>query len=182
MLKLAKNNLKFTINPCWNSVRQITLSGALNLKRIEKTEDKNTNTITIEGKYLDPNKEFRAKVLNLTGENHEDSNPVLKPCAFCELEKRDIKVQYTDVLVIRQFLTENGQVLPRKVTGLCKKQQRKLIVMTKQAKHAGLILNLQPALLDETRPSIDHTSRTKHLRWNTYFDDYETMKRTKKFL
>lgn len=182
MMKIAKNSLKLSANSCLNPIRQISLSSALNLKRIEKTEDKTTNTITIEGKYIDPKETFGTGVLDLTGQCYQDTDEAVRPCAFCELEKRDIKVQYTDVLVLRQFLTENGQILPRKVSGLCKKQQKKLIVLTKQAKHAGLILNLQPTLLDGTKPSADHSKRFKYLKWNTYFDDYETMKRNKKFL
>lgn len=183
MLNIVRNSLKVPLSPFLNQTRQIGMSRVLNLKKIEKTEDKNSNTITIEGKYLDSKEIFGSQVLKLVSdENHEETGQVLRPCVFCELEKRDIKVQYTDVLVLRQFLTESGQILPRKVTGLCKKQHRKIVVLTKQAKHAGLILNLQPTLLDGTKPSTDYTKRFKYLKFNTYFDDYETMKRNKKFL
>lgn len=183
MLKIVKNSLKFPFSPFLNSTRQIVTTSILNLKKIEKIEDKNSNTITIEGKYLDSKEIFGSEVLNLTSdENYQENDCIMKPCVFCELEKRDIKVQYTDVLVLRQFLTENGQILPRKVTGLCKNQHRKIIVLAKQAKHAGLILNLQPTFLDGTKPNTDHTKRLKYLKFNTYFDDYETMKRNKKFL
>lgn len=75
------------------------------LKKIEKIQDPKTKTTTIEGKYLDSEKLFQSKVLNLE-KQHKDSNDHdhTRPCAFCELEKRDIFVQYTDVLIIKQFL------------------------------------------------------------------------------
>ncbi|CAF0850518.1 unnamed protein product [Brachionus calyciflorus] len=183
MFKLMTNSLKLSSSHVKShQVRAISISSILNLKKIEKIEDKATKTITIEGKYLNPEETFGSKVLNLGNNTNDDEHSSLRPCAFCELEKKDIKVQYTDVLVLRQFLTEDGQVLPRKVTGLCRKQQKKLLVLTKLAKHAGLILNLQPTLLDGTKPSSDPKNRTKHLKWNAYFDDYETMKRNSKFL
>lgn len=185
MLKIVKHsNLisKFqNINVLVHSIRSISVSTVLNLKRIEKTEDKAKKNIVIEGKYINPEEKFKAKVLNLNDTDNQDSGEV-RPCAFCELEKKDIFVQYTDVLVLRQFLTEEGQVLPRKVTGLCKKQQRKLLVLTKLAKQAGLILNLQPSFLDGTKPSADPSQRINHMKWNAYYDDYETMLRTKKYL
>jgi ribosomal protein S18 len=167
------------------------------LKRIEKTEDPKTKTITIEGKYLESEQVFGNKVLCLDTEfdnsqqrksnslNEKfgcNENVYAKPCCLCELEKKEISVQYNDVLVLRQFLTDDGNVLSRKITNLCKKQHRKVKVLAKQAQQAGLIMNLQPNLLNGSKPSIDPQSRSEHLKWNTYFDDYEILARTKKFL
>lgn len=188
MLKIINSNLRsrLTLAPALNPqlTRPIFKSAVLGLKRIEKVEDKSKKLITIEGKYLNAEEEFGSKVLRLGDAkevNTEDPTQVL-PCSFCELDKKGIHVQYTDVLVLRQFLTEHGQVLPRKVTGLCKRQQRKLLVLTKLAKQAGLILNLQPTLLDGGKPSVDPSKREKHMKWNSYYDTYETMIRKQKFL
>lgn len=94
--------------------------------------------------------------------------------------------------------------MPRKITGLCKKQHRKLLVLAKhvnliesnifsfiffnflfcltKARLAGLTLNLQPSLLDGSKPLSDPRKRPEYLKWNHYFDDYETMKKQFKYL
>ena len=164
--------------------RSITLSAASSLKKIEKTEDKSKNEIIIEGKYIDTVDQFGKKIFDFStmASDSIHSHPDLRPCALCELEKRDIFVQYTDILVLRQFLQEDGFPLPRKVTGLCKKQQKKLIVLLKHARAAGLTLTYQPNLLDGSKASSDPRKRPEHLKWNAYFDTYEKMKKTQKYL
>lgn len=168
--------------------RLISLSASNGLKRIDVVEDKAKKTITIEGKYLNAEQEFGTKVLKFEQQTNEKSTgdtvtqQIVRPCSFCEMEKKGIYVQYTDVLVLRQFLTEDGAILPKSVTGLCKRQHRKLTVLTKQAKHAGLLLNLEPTLLDGTKPPTEPYKRPKHLKWNSYFDKYEIMIRTHKYL
>ena len=103
-LKSSFNRLNIIANN--QLVRLIHTSPWNSLKKIEKIQDPKTKTTTIEGKYLDSEKLFQNKVLNLE-KQHNDSNDhdhTTRPCAFCELEKRDIFVQYTDVLIIKQFL------------------------------------------------------------------------------
>jgi ribosomal protein S18 len=187
----------FTIPTNRQSLRLFSLTPFKSLKRIDKKEDPKTKTITIEGKYLESEQVFGNKVLKLDTERDNDQqtksnslnekfgcveNDYTKPCCLCELEKKQIFVQYNDVLVLRQFLTDDGNVLSRKITNLCRKQHRKVKVLAKQAQQAGLIMNLQPNLLNGSKPSIDPHSRSEHLKWNTYFDDYEKLVRTKKFL
>jgi len=195
---MLKSALKWPlISKNIQSLRSFSLTSLNSLKRIEKKEDTKTKTITIEGKYLESEQVFGNKVLNLDTEidlskekksNYLNEkfgcveNEYAKPCCLCELEKKDIFVQYNDVLVLRQFLTDDGNVLSRKITNLCKKQHRKVKVLAKQAQQAGLIMNLQPNLLNGSKPSVDPLSRSEHLKWNTYFDDYEILVRTKKFL
>ena len=180
MFKLFNKNLIATKASKWlNQPRTLHLTAANSLKTIEIVEDKQNKLITIEGKYIDPAERFGNKVLTF-GKESEEANK--RPCAFCELEKRDIYVQHTDVLVLRQFLKDDGEPLDRKITGLCRKQQRKLLVLAKHARVAGLTLNLQPNLLDGSKRSVDPRTRPKGLKWNIYFDDYEVMKKTYKFL
>jgi small subunit ribosomal protein S18 len=169
MLKLISNRSSFQL------LRQIHLSSAHKIKEIVVNEDKSNKLITIEGKYLDEIELTKTQVLKLP-DDHKTR------CVFCKLEKENIYVQYTDVLVLRQFLREDGTVLPKKITGLCKKQQRKLYVLAKHAAIAGLILNLQPPLINGKKPVIDHEKRFEHLKWNTSFDTYENLRRTKKYL
>jgi hypothetical protein len=69
-----------------------------------------------------------------------------------------------------------------KVTGLCRRQNIKLMGLVKLAKISGLIMNLQPKLIDGSESDTNPRNRYQHLKWNTYFDDYEKMKRTKKYI
>ena len=106
LLKSSFNKL-FTSN---NQLlaRLIHTTQCNSLKKIEKIQDPKTKTTIIEGKYLDSEKIHQNKVLNLYSSSNEqqqlDGHDHSRPCAFCELEKRDIFVQYTDVLIIKQFL------------------------------------------------------------------------------
>ena len=86
------------------------------------------------------------------------------------------------MLIIKQFLKEDGSLLGRKITGLCKKQQRKMIVIAKHARNAGLTLDLQPNLLDGSKRSVEPRARPEHQKWNTYYDSYEIMRKENKYL
>jgi ribosomal protein S18 len=171
------------------NARLISTTRVCALKKIDRVEDKASKTLTIEGKYLNSEQTFgnKAIVFDRNGlryaSKHQPSKQArVGPCVLCELEKRDIRVQYTDVLVLRQFLAEDGTLLPRKVTGLCRTQNIRLMNLTKYAMRAGLILNLQPRLLDGTEADKNPRNRKAHLKWNTYFDTYEVMKATQKYL
>lgn len=177
MLKLARINLLAQPSQFLANARQsIHLNSVCNLKKIEITKDEKKKTLVIEGKHLNSEETFGNKVLkwenNINTTNQSSHHT--KPCAFCMLEKKNIFVQYTDVLVLRQFLTQDGVPLPKGVTGLCKKQHKKLLAMRNMAKQAGLILNLQPKLLDGSMPNMEMSKRDTYLKWNSYFDTYET--------
>ncbi|CAD6188359.1 unnamed protein product [Caenorhabditis auriculariae] len=45
-----------------------------------------------------------------------------EPCALCTCNV-SVKITYKDVLILEQFMRDDGTVLPRQLTGLCKKQQ-----------------------------------------------------------
>ena len=45
-----------------------------------------------------------------------------------------------DVLILRQFLTTDGDLLPRKITGLCYNQHKGIRKSIEQAKRAGKIV------------------------------------------
>ncbi len=47
-----------------------------------------------------------------------------KICRFCT--ERLLVVDYKDVERLSKFLTEKGKIIPRRITGLCAKQQRAL--------------------------------------------------------
>jgi ribosomal protein S18 len=190
---LIKNFNSISTKPSTTNIRSrlIHVSSLLNVKKIERTIDNNNKTITIEGVYLDSDKISGNKFLKLNKKEKEnentnndmEENPAkIRPCVLCELEKKNIFVQYTDILVLRQFLREDGTLLNRKITGLCKKQQKKLYTIVKHAKYCGLLMNLQPPKIDGSKPDIDPRKRFEHLQFNAYFEDYEIMKKKYKYI
>ncbi|MEM9770545.1 MAG: 30S ribosomal protein S18 [Cyanobacteria bacterium P01_D01_bin.73] len=53
--------------------------------------------------------------------------------------KPDEPIDYKDVDLLRRFITERGKVLPRRVTGLTAKQQRRLTMAVKRARLLALL-------------------------------------------
>jgi small subunit ribosomal protein S18 len=60
-----------------------------------------------------------------------------KVCKFCT-EKIDF-VDYKDVKLIGQFVSERGKILPRRLTGTCSPHQRALTVAIKRARSIALL-------------------------------------------
>jgi small subunit ribosomal protein S18 len=46
---------------------------------------------------------------------------------------------YKDVELLRRYLTERGRIRPRRQTGLCARDQRRLAVAVKRARHLALL-------------------------------------------
>jgi len=155
--------------------RPFYLQAASLAKTIEKNVDKKNNAIVIEGKYLDDTNESDKNSFKYEQDSHS-------ACALCKLEKMNIYVQHTDVLILRQFLKDDGTLLPLKATQLCKNQYKKLRVIARQAHRAGLLMNLQPPYLNGEKRTMDPHKRPEDLKWNRYYDDYEILKRANKYL
>lgn len=60
-----------------------------------------------------------------------------KRCQFC-VDKVDT-IDYKDVGLLRQFLSEQGKIVARRKTGTCAKHQRRLAVAIKRARHLALL-------------------------------------------
>lgn len=60
-----------------------------------------------------------------------------KKCQFC-VDKMDT-IDYKDVNLLRQFLTEQGKIMARRKTGTCAKHQRRLATAIKRARHLALL-------------------------------------------
>lgn len=60
--------------------------------------------------------------------------PNAKFCPKCTL---GLDIKHTDVLILSQFLREDGHILPRRITGLCAVQQKNIGTMIIMAKLAG---------------------------------------------
>lgn len=60
-----------------------------------------------------------------------------KICKFCE--NQVTKIDYKDVRTLRRFVTEQGKIIPRRVTGVCSPHQRMLTRAIKRARNIALI-------------------------------------------
>ena len=48
-------------------------------------------------------------------------------------------VDYKDVNIIQKYISENGKILPRRVTGTCAKHQRHVAEQVKRARFVGFV-------------------------------------------
>lgn len=60
-----------------------------------------------------------------------------KVCKFCE-EKIDV-IDYKDVRLVGQFVSERGKILPRRLTGTCSPHQREVSMAIKRARNIALL-------------------------------------------
>ncbi|KAK2579047.1 hypothetical protein KPH14_002840 [Odynerus spinipes] len=129
--------------------RAISLSATTRLKEI--IEKKEGNDLIIEG-VIFPDKDDHLLLKTKNG-----------ACPICSA---GVDVKHTDVLILKQFVRSDGCMLPRRVTGLCKVQQKRISIMVSMAQKAGLMPNLAPP------NSRKDPSRRLHWRkYNTYYDE-----------
>ena len=82
------------------------------------------------------------KRYNRNNNNDDDSMPrqrriKKKVCMFCA--DKNLVIDYKDADKLKKFVSEKGKILPRRVTGLCAKHQRKVTTDIKRARHIGLL-------------------------------------------
>ena len=63
--------------------------------------------------------------------------PRRKVCSVCG--EHAGQIDYKDVAKLRRFTTERGKILPRRISGVCAKHQRKLTVAIKRARAIALL-------------------------------------------
>ncbi|XP_037948264.1 28S ribosomal protein S18a, mitochondrial-like [Teleopsis dalmanni] len=84
-----------------------------------------------------------------------------KFCPECTL---GLEIKHTDVLILSQYVRSDGCMLPQRITGLCRRQQKRIAMMVTMAQKAGLMSNLTPA-----NSKKDPKRRFAHKKFNTYF-------------
>ena len=60
-----------------------------------------------------------------------------KVCQFCA--DKSIVIDYKDVDRLKNFVTERGKILPKRVTGTCAKHQRQITTAVKRARIVALL-------------------------------------------
>ena len=59
---------------------------------------------------------------------------------FCYFKENGITdINYKDVKLLKRFITDQGKIMPRRVTGTSSKMHRKLVRAIKQARHIALL-------------------------------------------
>ena len=60
-----------------------------------------------------------------------------RTCRFCE--SKEIYIDYKDEKRLIRFISEQGKVIPKRITGTCAKHQRQLVQAIKRARHLALL-------------------------------------------
>ncbi|XP_013867410.1 large ribosomal subunit protein mL66 [Austrofundulus limnaeus] len=118
----------------------------------EVVETKEGNTTTIEGKVID------------MPAAPEPPNPAAK----CPIYRWNLqhKYNYTDVLLLSQFIRSDGGMLPKRVTGLCPEEHRKIAICVQMAHRAGLLPDHRPKLPEGHVPKKSKPKLNRYLtRW-----------------
>ena len=63
--------------------------------------------------------------------------PRRKVCRFCEIGA--LYIDYKDNRRLRDFITERGKIVPRRISGTCAKHQRMLGMAIKRARFMALV-------------------------------------------
>ncbi|XP_029352457.1 large ribosomal subunit protein mL66 [Echeneis naucrates] len=91
------------------------------------------------------------------------------PTAKCPIYRWNLqhKYNYTDVLLLRQFIRSDGAMLPRRVTGLCPEEHRKITICVQMAHRAGLLPDHRPKLPEGHVPKRPKPQLNRYLtRWS----------------
>jgi len=62
----------------------------------------------------------------------------VKECRFCS-KKNSSVIDYKDTVLLKNFTTDKGKILPRRITGCCAKHQRSVSAAIKRARHVALL-------------------------------------------
>uniref|UniRef100_A0A915ICP1 28S ribosomal protein S18a, mitochondrial n=1 Tax=Romanomermis culicivorax TaxID=13658 RepID=A0A915ICP1_ROMCU len=130
--------------------RNFKTSSTLCLKQIQEVV--NGKTIEVRGVNVKSDREEKLIEHSHFGES----------CVLCRL---DLKIKYSDVLILEQFMRPDGSVLPREVTGLCVEQQEKVENCILQAHWSGLFPDKKPA---------DYNAAVEESEWRRYKRYWDT--------
>ncbi|XP_032876538.1 39S ribosomal protein S18a, mitochondrial isoform X1 [Amblyraja radiata] len=100
------------------------------LREVIRVRDEQTTTI--EGKIVK------------SADASEPPN-LLGQCPICRWNLKH-KFNYTDVLLLSQFIRSDGGMLPRGITGLCFEEHKKIEICVKMAHRSGLLPDHKPTL------------------------------------
>ncbi len=64
----------------------------------------------------------------------------IKAKKVCRFTQNNIKyIDYKDVKMLQKYITEQGKIIPKRITGTSSKYQRQLSIAIKRARHMALL-------------------------------------------
>ena len=74
------------------------------------------------------------------GKKRERGNNLFKRRKFCRFTAEKVKeVDYKDIAVLKDFINENGKIIPARITGTKARYQRQLSTAIKRARFLALL-------------------------------------------
>ena len=74
------------------------------------------------------------------GKKRERGNNLFKRRKFCRFTAEKVKeIDYKDIVVLKDFINENGKIIPARITGTKAHYQRQLSVAIKRARFLALM-------------------------------------------
>lgn len=72
--------------------------------------------------------------------NNNSSRQLFKRRKFCRFTAEKIdEVDYKDINILKEFISENGKLIPARITGTKSRYQRQLSVAVKRARFLALL-------------------------------------------
>lgn len=64
----------------------------------------------------------------------------IKAKKVCRFTQNNVKyIDYKDVKLLQRYVTEQGKIIPKRITGTSSRYQRELAVAIKRARHMALL-------------------------------------------
>ena len=81
-----------------------------------------------------------AKGKGKDGKRRERGNNLFKRKKFCRFTAEGVKqIEYKDIDVLKDFVQENGKIMPARITGTKARYQRQLSTAIKRARYLALL-------------------------------------------
>jgi small subunit ribosomal protein S18 len=82
----------------------------------------------------------RGKGKGKDGKKRERGNNLFKRRKFCRFTAEKVKeIDYKDIDVLKDFIQENGKIMPARITGTKARYQRQLSTAIKRARYLALL-------------------------------------------
>jgi small subunit ribosomal protein S18 len=74
---------------------------------------------------------------NQRSTNRQQQQRKKRTCRFCEV--KDTYIDYKNEKRLQRFVSEQGKIIPRRITGTCTRHQHQLVTAIKRARHLALL-------------------------------------------
>ena len=82
----------------------------------------------------------KAKGKGKDGKRRERGNNLFKRKKFCRFTAEGVKeIDYKDIDILKDFVQENGKIMPARITGTKARYQRQLSTAIKRARYLALL-------------------------------------------